>query len=70
MSNRPTKAGSLDHIAQIQAELQSRRLHYHSRHCDPVLGRPCCEEVLMHICTVLPMLQFVAVSPCAISMNR
>jgi len=68
----PAKACSLQQAAQvgIQADierLQRRRLHSLSGQPAPVLRYPHCEEIPIHICAELPMLQFVAVSPCPIT---
>ena len=73
-STPPAKAGSLDQVAQVGVQvglecLQRRRLHNLSGQPIPVLCHPYCEEVLTHICAELPMVQFVAISPCPITMR-
>ena len=63
------KAGSLQNTAQVGIQesleyLQRRRLHNFPGQPVPVL--PHCAEVPSHIGAKLPMLQFMAVSPCPV----
>ena len=62
------KAGSLQQVAQVGIQVGlylQRRIHNLPRPGQPVpvLHHPYGEEVLMHICAELHMLQFVAISP-------
>ena len=66
------KKGHLEQVVQdfIQAGLeylQRRRLHSLPGQPVPVLSHPQSEEVLPHIQTELPMLQFVPVAPCPVA---
>ena len=69
-SSSPTplpKKGHLQQAAQDQAgleHLQRRRLHNLLGQPVPVLRHPQREEVLPHVQTELPMLQFVPTAPC------
>ena len=63
------KQGHLEQAAQdpVQAGLeylQRRRIHNLSGKPVPVLRYPQSEEVLPHVQTELPVLQFVPVAPC------
>jgi len=74
-SSGPTtlpKQGHLEQAAQdlLQAGfeyLQRRRLHNSSGQAVPVLCHPKSKEVLPHVQTELPMLQFVPVAPCPVA---
>jgi len=74
-SSSPTplpKQGHLEQTAQdlVQAGfeyLQRRRIHNPSGQPVPVLHHPQREEVLPHVQTKLPMLQFVPVAACAVA---
>ena len=50
--------------------IQRRRLHNFPGQPVPVLRHNYCEEVLTYICAELPMLRFVAISPCPIAMHH
>ena len=74
-SSSPTplpKQGHLEQAAQdlVQAGLeylQRRRLHNLPGQPVPGLRHPQSEEVLPHVHTELPMLQFVPIAPCPVS---
>ena len=73
-SSSPTrlpKQGHLQQAAQdcVQAgfEYLQRRLHNLSGQPVPVLHHPQSEEVLPHVQTELPMLQFVPIAPCPVA---
>ena len=74
-SSSPTplpKQGHLEQAAQdlVQAGLeylQRRRLHKPSGQPVPGLRHPQREEVLPHVQTELPMLQFVPIVPCPVA---
>ena len=74
-SSSPTplpKQGHLQQAAQdvVQAALgylQRRRLHNLPGQPVPVLRHPQSEEVLPHVQTELPPLQFVPVAPCPVA---
>jgi len=66
------KKGHLQQAAQdlVQAALeylQRRRLHNLPGQPVPVLCHPQREEVLPHVQTELPMLQFVSIAPCPVA---
>jgi len=66
------KQGHLQQAAEdlVQAGLeflQRRRLHHLPGQPVPVLRHPRREEVLPHVQTELPMLQFVAIAPCPVA---
>ena len=69
-SNPPSKAGSLQQVAQVGIqtclEYLQKRLHNLPGQPVPVLHHPHHEEVLSHICADLPVLQFMAISPCPV----
>jgi len=72
-SKPPAIAGSLVARVGIQAGLErlQRRIFYNSPGQPiPVFCHPYYEEVLRHICTELPMLQFMAFSHFLISMHH
>ena len=56
-----------DHVQAGFEHLQRRRLHNPSGQPVPVLCHPQSEEVLPHVQTELPMLQFVPVAPCPVA---
>jgi len=67
-----TKQGDLQQAAQdlVQAGLeylQRRRLHHLPGQPVPLLCHPQREEVLPHVQTELPVLQFVPIAPCPVS---
>jgi len=74
-SSSPTlllKQGHLQQAAQdlVQAGLeylQRKRLHNLPGQPVPVLRHPQREEILPHIQTELPMLQFVSTAPCPVT---
>ena len=72
-SSSPTplpKEGHPEQAAQdhIQAGLEYlQRIHHLPGQPVPVLHHPQREEVLPHVQTELPMLQFVPVAPCAVA---
>ena len=71
-SNPLLKQGHPEQAAQhrIQVglgDLQSRRLHSPSGQPGPGLRHPHSEEVLPHVQTELPLLQFVPVAPCPVA---
>ena len=74
-SSSPTplpKQGHLQQAAQdfVQAGLeylQRRRLHNLPGQPVPVLHHPQSEEVIPHVQTELPLLQFVLIAPCPVS---
>ena len=74
-SSSPTpllKQGHLEQAAQdvVQADLeylQRRRLYNLSGQPVPVLCHPQSEEVLPHVQTELPMLQFMPIAPCPVT---
>jgi len=64
--------GRLERVTQDLVEagseyLQRRRIHSLSGQPDPVLRHPQREEVLPHVQTELPMLQFVPISSCPVT---
>ena len=66
------KQGHLQHAAQelVQANLeylQRRRLHNLHGQPVPVLHHPQREEILHHVQTELPVLQFVPIAPCPVT---
>jgi len=75
VSSSPTplpKQGHLERAAQDRVQagleyLQRRRLHSLPGQPVPVLCHPQREEVLPHIQTELPMLQFVPIAPCPVA---
>jgi len=77
-SSSPTplpKQGLLQQAAQelVQASLeylQRRRLHHLPGQLVPGLRHPWSEEVLPHIQTELPVLQFVPIAPCPVARNE
>jgi len=74
-SSSPTvllNQGHLQQAAQdfVQAGLeylQRRRLHNPSGQTVPVLRHPQSEEILPHVQTELPLLQFVPIAPCPVT---
>ena len=74
-SSSPTplpKQGHLEQAAEdlVQAgleHLQRRRLHSLPGQPVPVLHHPQGEEVLPHVQTELPVLQFVPIAPCPVA---
>ena len=67
-----SKQGHLQQAAQdlVQAGLeylQRRRLHHHLGQPVPVLHHAQREEVLPHVRTELPVLQFVPIAPCPVA---
>ena len=74
-SSSPTpllKQGHLQQAAQylVQAGVeyrQRRRLHNVPGQPVPVLRHPQTEEVLPHVQTELPLLQFVPIAPCPVA---
>ena len=74
-SSSPTllpKQGHLQYVVEdlVQAGLeylQRRRLHHIPGQPVPVLRHPQREEILPHIQTELPVLQFVPVAPCPVT---
>ena len=77
-SSSPTllpKQGHLQQAAQdlIQAcleYLQRKRLHNLPGQPVPVLRHPQREEILLHVQTELPMLQFVPIAPCPVARHH
>jgi len=68
----PLKQGHLQQAAQDLVQpgleyLQRRRLHSLYGQPVPVLRHPQSEEVLPHVQTELPLLQFVPIAPCPVS---
>ena len=68
----PPKQGHLQqaaqHLVQVGLEyLQRRRLHNLPGQPVPVLCHPQREEVLPHVQTELPMLQFVPIARCPVA---
>jgi len=74
-SSSPTLLPKQGHLQQAAQDLdqvgleylQRRRLHNLSGQPVPVLRHPQSEEVLPHVQTELPMLQFVPVAPCPVA---
>jgi len=74
-SSSPTllpKQGHLQQAAQVLVQvgleyLQRRRLHNLPGQSVPVLRHPQSEEILPHIQTQLPLLQFVPVASCPVT---
>ena len=74
-SSSPTplpKQGHLHQAAQelVQVGLQRRRCHNLTGQPVPVLHHPQNKEVLPHVQTEIPMLQFVPVAPCPVTGNH
>ena len=71
-SSGPTPLPKQGHLEQLPQDpihagfeyLQRRRIHSLSGQPIPVLRHPQSEEVLPHVQTELPLLQFVPVAPC------
>ena len=56
-----------DHVQAGLEYLQRRRLHNPSGQSVPVLRHPQREEILPHVQTELPVLQFVPIAPCPVT---